>query len=36
MPEPTKRPVLDLNDPYAITEWLLANENRFEYNSPLL
>jgi molybdopterin-guanine dinucleotide biosynthesis adapter protein len=25
-----------LNDPYAITEWLLANEDRFEYNPPLL
>jgi molybdopterin-guanine dinucleotide biosynthesis protein B len=36
MPEATLRPVLDLNDPYAITEWLLANEDRFEYNPPLL
>ena len=36
MPEATLRPVLDLNDPYAITEWLVANEDRFEYNPPLL
>jgi molybdopterin-guanine dinucleotide biosynthesis protein B len=36
LPEATQRPVLDLNDPYAITEWLLANEDRFEYNPPLL
>lgn len=36
MPEATQRPVLDLNDPNAITEWLVANEDRFEYNSPLL
>ena len=32
LPEPTQRPVLDLNDPYAITDWLVTNENRFEYN----
>jgi molybdopterin-guanine dinucleotide biosynthesis protein B len=36
MPEATQRPVLDLNDPYAITEWLVGNEDRFEYNPPLL
>ena len=36
LPEVTQRPILDLNDPYAITEWLLANEDRFEYNPPLL
>jgi molybdopterin-guanine dinucleotide biosynthesis protein B len=36
MPEATFRPVLDLNDPYAITEWLVVNEDRFEYNPPLL
>jgi molybdopterin-guanine dinucleotide biosynthesis protein B len=36
MPEATLRPVLDLNDPYAITEWLVANEDRFEYHPPLL
>ena len=36
LPEATQRPILDLNDPYAITEWLLVNEDRFEYNPPLL
>lgn len=36
MPEATQRPVLDLNDPYAITEWLVTHQNRFEYNPPLL
>jgi molybdopterin-guanine dinucleotide biosynthesis protein B len=36
MPEATLRPVLDLNDPYAISEWLVANEDRFDYKTPLL
>jgi molybdopterin-guanine dinucleotide biosynthesis protein B len=36
LPEATQRPVLDLNDPYAITEWLVINQDRFEYNPPLL
>ena len=36
LPEATQRPVLDLNDPYAITDWLLANEDRFTYHPPLL
>ena len=36
MPEATLRPVLDLNDPDAVTEWLVAHEDRFEYNPPLL
>jgi molybdopterin-guanine dinucleotide biosynthesis protein B len=36
LPEVTQRPILDLNDPYAITEWLLANEERFKYKPPLL
>jgi molybdopterin-guanine dinucleotide biosynthesis protein B len=36
LPEATQRPVLDLNDPYAITDWLVAHEDRFEYNPPLL
>lgn len=35
LPEATLRPVLDLNAPYAIADWLLANEDRFEYNPPL-
>ena len=36
LPEATLRPVLDLNDPYAITDWLLSNEDRFDYRAPLL
>lgn len=36
MPEATQRPVLDLNDPDAITDWLLANEDRFDYRAPML
>ena len=36
LPEATLRPVLDLNDPFAITEWLVAHQDRFEYNSALL
>lgn len=36
LPEATQRPVLDLNDSYAITDWLVAHEDRFEYNPPLL
>ncbi len=36
LPEKTQRPVLDLNDPDAICEWLLANQDRFNYNAPHL
>lgn len=36
LPEVTQRPVLDLNDPYAIADWLMVHEDRFEYNPPLL
>ena len=36
LPEITQRPVLDLNDPYAITDWLVANQSRFEYTPPML
>jgi hypothetical protein len=35
LPEATLRPVLDLNDAYAITQWLVTHEDRFEYTSPL-
>ena len=31
LPEKTLRPVLDLNDPAAIAEWLEQNRERFEY-----
>ncbi len=36
LPEPTQRPVLDLNAPEAVFEWLLINQDRFDYNPPLL
>ena len=35
MPAPTQRPLLDLNDADAVCDWLLANQDRFEYKSPL-
>lgn len=31
LPEPTLRPVLDLNDPPAVAQWLEQNRERFEY-----
>jgi molybdopterin-guanine dinucleotide biosynthesis protein B len=33
LPEPTLRPVLDLNDPDAIAGWLVENGHRFDYNA---
>ncbi|PKO42589.1 MAG: molybdopterin-guanine dinucleotide biosynthesis protein B [Betaproteobacteria bacterium HGW-Betaproteobacteria-3] len=35
LPEPTLRPVLDLNDPDAVAAWLTDNHERFEYNAEL-
>jgi molybdopterin-guanine dinucleotide biosynthesis protein B len=32
LPEPTLRPVLDLNDPDAVAQWLVDNQDRFEYD----
>jgi molybdopterin-guanine dinucleotide biosynthesis protein B len=32
LPTSTERPIMDLNQPDAICEWLLANADRFEYN----
>jgi molybdopterin-guanine dinucleotide biosynthesis adapter protein len=32
LPEPTLRPVLDLNDPDAIAQWLVDNSDRFDYD----
>ena len=32
LPEPTLRPVLDLNDAETIAQWLVDNQDRFEYN----
>lgn len=33
LPEPTLRPVLDLDDPDAVAQWLVDNGDRFEYDS---
>jgi molybdopterin-guanine dinucleotide biosynthesis protein B len=32
LPEPTLRPVLDLNDPDAVAQWLVDNQDRFSYD----
>ena len=33
LPEETQRPVLDLNDADAVAQWLVDNQDRFEYQS---
>jgi molybdopterin-guanine dinucleotide biosynthesis protein B len=33
LPEPTLLPVLDLNDPDSVAEYLVQNEHRFDYNA---
>jgi molybdopterin-guanine dinucleotide biosynthesis adapter protein len=33
LPEATQRPVLDLNDPQTVVEWMLANAIRFNYQA---
>jgi molybdopterin-guanine dinucleotide biosynthesis adapter protein len=35
LPEPTLRPVLDLNDEDAVAEWLTDNQKRFEYDPEM-
>jgi molybdopterin-guanine dinucleotide biosynthesis protein B len=35
LPVETLRPVLDLNDVDAVAEWLVQNQNRFEYQPEL-
>ncbi len=35
LPEPTALPLLDLNDPDAVAQFLLGNPERYEYRSPL-
>ena len=35
LPEPTLRPVLDLNDPSALAAWLQENQGRFDYQPEL-
>jgi molybdopterin-guanine dinucleotide biosynthesis protein B len=34
LPQTTLRPVLDLNDPHAVAEWLIHNQDRFHYSAP--
>ncbi|MEN9328905.1 MAG: hypothetical protein RLZZ484_93 [Pseudomonadota bacterium] len=34
LPQATLRPVLDLNDPHAVAEWLIHNQDRFHYSAP--
>jgi len=33
LPEPTLRPVLDLNDPDAVAQWLVDQGDRFDYEA---
>jgi molybdopterin-guanine dinucleotide biosynthesis adapter protein len=35
LPEPTLRPVLDLNDPDTVAQWLADNESRFDYDPEM-
>ena len=35
LPEPTQRPVFDLNQPGTIADWLLASAARFEYHAEV-
>jgi molybdopterin-guanine dinucleotide biosynthesis protein B len=35
LPVETLRPVLDLNDPDAVAQWLIQNASRFEYKPEL-
>jgi molybdopterin-guanine dinucleotide biosynthesis protein B len=36
LPEPTSRPVLDLNDPAAAAAFLLADASRYDYQFPAI
>ena len=35
LPQATLRPVLDLNDPEAVAQWLMDNQNRFDYHPEM-
>jgi molybdopterin-guanine dinucleotide biosynthesis adapter protein len=35
LPETTLRPVLDLNDPDAVAQWLVDNQDRFNYQAEM-
>jgi molybdopterin-guanine dinucleotide biosynthesis protein B len=36
LPQATLRPVLDLNNPEAVADWLMRESHRFEYRAPVL
>jgi len=35
LPQATLRPVLDLNDPEAVAQWLMDNQHRFDYHPEM-
>jgi molybdopterin-guanine dinucleotide biosynthesis adapter protein len=35
LPEPTLRPVLDLSSPDAVAQWLVDNQDRFDYHPEM-
>jgi molybdopterin-guanine dinucleotide biosynthesis adapter protein len=35
LPQATLRPVLDLNDPDAVVQWLMDNQHRFDYHPEM-
>ena len=35
LPQSTLRPVLDLNDPDAVAQWLIDNQDRFDYHAGM-
>jgi molybdopterin-guanine dinucleotide biosynthesis protein B len=35
LPQATLRPVLDLNDPEAVAQWLMDNQDRFDYHPEM-
>jgi molybdopterin-guanine dinucleotide biosynthesis protein B len=35
LPLPTQLPLLDLNDPSQVVDWLVSNAHRFDYNEEL-
>jgi molybdopterin-guanine dinucleotide biosynthesis adapter protein len=35
LPQATLRPVLDLNDPEALAQWLMDNQDRFDYHPEM-
>jgi molybdopterin-guanine dinucleotide biosynthesis adapter protein len=36
LPQPTALPVLDLNDPHALVQFLLAGASRYDYQPPVV